>query len=258
MSQYETIRIEKHEGYAEVIFDRPEVLNAINRQMVDELHEALDVLARDDAVRGLVFRGEGERAFVAGADIGELLERKKEDAFAAINAGLFQKIEDFPWPTIAAIRGFALGGGCELALATDIRLGSESAQMGQPEVKLGIIPGAGAPHRLTRTVGPGLARELIFTGAVIDATEAARIGLLNRVYPDDAVVDEAKAMMEQILRRSQPAIRVAKLAMNAALNTVDRRSAMVEILAQGTLFDTEDQRARMTKFLERKKNAKKG
>ncbi|MEZ6197740.1 MAG: enoyl-CoA hydratase/isomerase family protein [Planctomycetota bacterium] len=256
MSSYETIRIEKREGWAEVIFDRPEVLNAINLQMVRDLHAAVDALAVDPEVAGLIFHGEGGKAFVAGADISELLERKKEDAFAAINAGLFQKIEDFPWPTIAAIRGYALGGGCELALSTDMRFGGESSQMGQPEVKLGIIPGAGAPHRLTRTVGPGHARELIFTGKVIDAREAERIGLLNRVLPDDQVLEEARATMRAILKASRPAVRVAKVALNAAVNTVDRRSAMVEILGQGMLFDTEDQRGRMTRFLERKKERK--
>ncbi|MEE9391596.1 MAG: enoyl-CoA hydratase-related protein [Planctomycetota bacterium] len=253
MSAYQAIEINICEGWAEVVLNRPAVLNAINLEMVQELHRAMDELKDKADVRGLIFHGAGGKAFVAGADISELLKRKKEDAFLAINAGLFQKIEDFPWPTIAAIRGYALGGGCELALAMDIRLGGRSAQMGQPEVKLGIIPGAGAPHRLTRTVGPGMARELIFTGAIIGAEEALRIGLLNHVYSDETVVDEARKMMQTILKRSHPAVRIAKLALNAAVNTVDRRSAMVEILGQGTLFDTEDQRQRMTRFLERKK-----
>ncbi len=254
---FETLKIEKQESWAEITLNRPKVLNAINLTMVRELGEAIDQLSRDDEVRGLIFVGAGEKAFVAGADISELVNRKTADALAAINAGLFQEIEDFPWPTIAAIRGFALGGGCELALSMDIRLGGRSAQMGQPEVNLGIIPGAGAPHRLTRQVGPGMARELIYTGKIIDAEECLRIGLLNHLHEDDQVLEAARDMMRTIGRKSQMAVRVAKMALNAAVNTVDRRSQMVECLGQGMLFDTEDQKGRMTRFLERRNSGKK-
>ncbi len=252
MREYKTLAIEVRDGWAEVTLNRPEVLNALNRQMVDDLHEALEELAAIESVRGLIFMGAGDRAFVAGADISELVDRSRADALLGINAAVFQRIEDFPWPTIAVIRGFALGGGCEMALSCDIRLGGESAQMGQPEVKLGIIPGAGAPHRLTRTVGSGRARELIFVGGIIDAEEALRIGLLNRVHPDGEVVGHARKMMERMLRNSPMAVRVAKVALNAASNTVDRRSSMVECLGQGLLFDSEDQKKRMTDFLEKK------
>ena len=253
MSEFETLTIEKMDGWAEVTINRPDVLNAINLQVVQDLGRALDDLAADDEVRGLIFKGAGDKAFVAGADISELVQRKRSDALKAINAGIFQRVEDFPWPTIAVIKGYALGGGCELALSMDIRLGAESAQMGQPEVNLGIIPGAGAPHRLTRTVGSGMARELIYTGKIIDSTEALRIGLLNHVHADEEVLEEARDMMRTILKKSAGAVRVAKLAMNAAVNTVDRRSQMVEILGQGLLFESEDQQQRMTRFLERKK-----
>ena len=139
-----------------------------------------------------------------------------------------------------------------MALACDIRLGAPSAQMGQPEVKLGIIPGAGAPHRLTRTVGSGRARELIFTGTIIDADEALRIGLLNHVHAEDEVLPRARKMMERMLRNSPLAVRVAKVALNAASNTVDRRSSMVECLGQGMLFDSADQKGRMTDFLQKR------
>ena len=250
---YQTLEIIKGDGWAEVVLSRPKVLNAINLQMVTDLQEAMTELEGDDEVNGLIFYGAGDRAFVAGADISELVERKTDDALKAINAGIFQRIEDFPWPTIAAIKGYALGGGCELSLAMDIRLGGKSAQMGQPEVKLGIIPGAGAPHRLTRTVGPGMARELIFSGNIIAADEALRIGLLNHVYDDDQVLAEARKLMGTMLRRSRPAVRVAKMVLNAAVNTVDRRSRMVECLGQGMLFDTDDQKQRMNKFLAGKK-----
>lgn len=251
---YETLKVEvRDEGWAEVTFDRPDVLNALNLQMVTDFGAALDALAADDRVRGLILSGSGDRAFVAGADIGELLERDVDDAFKAINAGLFQKLEDFPRPTIAAIRGFCLGGGCELSLACDIRIGADDAVMGQPEVKLGIIPGAGAPHRLTRTVGTGLARELIFTGRLVKADECARIGLLNRVVPAAELMDDARATMTSILKNSDLAVRLAKIALNAASNSVDRRHMMLECISQGITFESDDKRARMTKFLERKK-----
>ncbi|HGY92747.1 MAG TPA: enoyl-CoA hydratase/isomerase family protein [Planctomycetes bacterium] len=253
MNTYETLIVEKQETWAEITVNRPEVLNAINLQVVKDLSAALDALAGDEDVRGLILKGAGDKAFVAGADIGELVKRTREDALLAINAGAFQKIEDFPWPTIAVIKGYALGGGCELSLACDIRLGAPSAQMGQPEVGLGIIPGAGAPHRLTRQVGPGMARELIYTGKIIDAEEALRIGLLNHVHPEDEVLEAAREMMRTISKKSPGAVRVAKLALNAAVNTVDRRSQYIEILGQGLLFDAEDQKSRMTRFLERKK-----
>lgn len=255
MSDYETLLVERKEGWAEIVFDRPDALNAINLRMVSDLGAALDELAADEDVRGIIFRSSTEKAFVAGADISQLVERRPEDALKAINAGIFQRIEDFPWPTISVIRGYALGGGCELALSTCIRLGGDSAQMGQPEVKLGIIPGAGAPHRLTRTVGSGMARELIYTGKIIDASEALRIGLLNHVHPDDDVLERAREMMQSILKCSHGAVRVGKLALNAACNTVDRRSQTIEILGQGMLFDTADQQARMRRFLERRKKS---
>jgi enoyl-CoA hydratase len=240
-------------GWAEVALHRPEVLNALNLALVNELSLALDELAADMTVRGLILTGSGEKAFVAGADIGELRERDVDAALLGINAKLFQKVEDFPWPVIAAIRGFALGGGCELALACDIRIAADDAQFGQPEVKLGIIPGAGAPHRLTRTVGSGKARELIFTGALLDAAEALRIGLVNRVVPAEKLLEDARAMMLQICKNGSMAVRLAKVALNAAANSVDRRHQMIEVLSQGILFESEDKRERMTRFLERRK-----
>ncbi len=252
---YATIVVEKSpEGWAELTFNRPDVRNAVNLQMVEDLTAGLRELAADTTVRGLILRGAGDKAFIAGADIAELVKRDVNDALKAINAGVFQILEEFSWPVIAAIQGYALGGGCELALACDIRLASPDAQFGQPEVKLGIIPGAGAPHRLTRTVGPGLARELIFTGRIVKADEALRIGLVNRiVQPPETVLDAARAMMREILKNAPLAVRLAKVALNAAVNTVDRRSTMVEYLSQAVLFDTEEKRRRMSAFLEKKK-----
>jgi enoyl-CoA hydratase len=251
---FETIVVSRvPEGWAEIQLNRPEVRNAINRRMVDELTGALGELAADAAVRGLILHGAGGKAFVAGADVSELIARKADDALLGINARVFQLVEDFPWPVIAAIDGYALGGGCELALACDLRLATPASQLGQPEVRLGIIPGAGAPHRLTRTVGTGLARELIFTGRLVGAEEALRIGLVNRVVPPP-VVDAARELMREILRNAHGAVRLAKVALNAAVNTVDRRSAMVECLAQGILFESEEKKARMAAFLDKKKS----
>ncbi|HYC79271.1 MAG TPA: enoyl-CoA hydratase-related protein [Planctomycetota bacterium] len=251
---YETLKIDVvPEGWAELTFHRPEVLNAVNLKMVTELTDALGVLAARDDVRGLLLSGAGGKAFVAGADISELVKRTVDDALKAINAGVFQKLEDFPWPTVAAIQGFALGGGCELALACDVRFCSPESLFGQPEVKLGIIPGAGAPHRLTRTVGPGRARELILSGRAVKADEAERIGLVNRVIaPPETPVDAARAFLKQCVANAPLAVRLAKVALNAAVNTVDRRSTMVEYLSQGILFDTDEKTRRMTDFLEKK------
>lgn len=252
MTNYETILVERRdEGYAEVVFNRPGVRNALNLEMVRELSRALDDLAGDPSVRGLIFHGAGGKAFVAGADISELLHRRAEDALLAINAGLFQRIEDFPRPVIAAISGYCLGGGCELALSCDIRIGSAGAVLGQPEVKLGIIPGAGAPHRLTRVVGTGMARELIFTGRLVAAEEAVRIGLLNRVVPEEDLLPAARGMMADILKNDDLAVRLSKWALNAAVNSVDRRHQLLECAAQGITFESKEKERRMAAFLNR-------
>jgi enoyl-CoA hydratase len=254
--RYDTLKIEiLPEGYAELTFNRPETLNAVNLAMVNDLTDALGALATREDVRGLLLKGAGDKAFIAGADISELVVRKTDDALRAINASVFQKLEDFPWPTVAAIKGYALGGGCELALACDVRFCSPESQFGQPEVKLGIIPGAGAPHRLTRTVGPGLARELILSGRLVKADEAERIGLVNRVVqPPEDVVEVSRDFIKRTLKNAPLAVRLAKVALNAAVNTVDRRSTMVEYLSQAVLFDTDEKKRRMTAFLERKKD----
>jgi len=240
-------------GWAEITLSRPEVLNALNLKLVQELTLALDELEGDASVKGLIFTGAGDKAFVAGADIGELVERRLDEALAGINARLLQKIEDFPWPTIAAIHGYALGGGCELALACDIRIGTTAAVLGQPEVRLGIIPGAGGPHRLTRTVGPGMARELIFTGRTVDAEEALRLGLLNHVVEPGELMDRAREIMTSIRRNGETAVRLAKVTLNAAVNSVDRRHQMLEVMSQGVLFEHPENERRMRAFLQRKK-----
>ncbi len=235
-----------------VTLNRPDVRNAINEEMIRELHAVLDELAVDERARAIVITGAGDRAFAAGADIAELMERDHEDALRRINAGLFRRIEEQPLPAIAAIRGFALGGGCELAMACDIRIASDDAKLGQPEVSLGILPGAGAIQRLPKLVGLGRAKELIFTGRVIDAIEAERIGLVNRVVPSKDVLDVAMALAREIAAQGSLAVRISKLALNAS----GRPSPVLETLdtlGQAVCFDSADKRSRMQSFIDRKK-----
>ncbi len=235
-----------------VTLKRPAVKNAINKAMVAELHDAFDKLRADDDIGCVIITGQGGD-FAAGADIGELRERKALESLAAINSALFAKIESFPAPVIAAIKGYALGGGCELTLACDIRIGGESAQMGQPEVNLGIIPAAGGTQRLPRIVGLGRAKELVLTGWIIDATEAHRIGLLNRVVPDVDLMDEATKLAGMICKKGPLAIRMAKQALNQSAQIGLDAGLAFESTAQALLFESEDKMKRMSEFLDRKK-----
>lgn len=230
--------------------NRPEKRNAIDLAMVQALHGILAALARDADLACLILTGAG-KAFAAGADIGELRERNRFDALAGINSRLFQAVEQFPTPVIAAIQGWALGGGCELALACDLRIAGESARFGQPEVTLGILPGAGATQRLPRLVGLGMARELIFTGRIIDAAEALRIGLVNRVVHDDGLLDAAQELASQIAANGPLALRLAKLALNASHRTGSDVGFLIESLGQASCFESDDKYQRMTAFLEK-------
>lgn len=234
-----------------VTLRRPAVKNAINKAMVTELHHAFDSLRETDT--GCVVIEHDGDDFAAGADIAELRDRKALESLAAINNALFAKIENFPAPVIAAIRGYALGGGCELALACDMRVGGESTKMGQPEVNLGIIPAAGGTQRLPRVVGLGRAKELVLTGAIIDAAECHRIGLLNRVVPDAEVRNEAHKLAHSILKKGPLAVRMAKAALNQSARMGMDSGLVFESVAQALLFESEDKHKRMTEFLEKKK-----
>lgn len=244
---------ERRDRVALITLNAPEKRNAIDFEMVESLHADLDELAQDDALAAIVLTGAGEKAFAAGADIAQLRERKSKDALRAINSGLFKRVEDFPVPVIAAIRGYALGGGCELAIACDLRVASESAKLGQPEVGLGIIPAAGGTYRLPRLVGLGVARELVYTGKIIDAVEALRIGLVNHVVADDQVVARALEIAEQIAQNGGQAVRMAKAAMNALARPAEGIASSFESIAQAMLFDSEDKHRRMDAFLARRK-----
>jgi len=240
-------------GIALLTLNRPEARNAIDLAMIGEIRRALAELGVRDDVACLILTGAGDKAFAAGADIAQLRGRKGPDALKAINAALFQEVEEFPFPTIAAIRGYALGGGLELALACDLRVAGEGAKVGQPEVGLGIIPAAGATRRLRHLVGLGRARELIFTGRVIGAEEALQMGLVNRVVPDDQVVTAAEELGREIARNGPLAVRLAKLALNAGLEASGRVHNAIENLAQAMCFESQDKIDRMTAFLEKKK-----
>lgn len=248
---YDT-EVTEHGTVVSITLNRPEVRNAIGAQMIEDLGRALDAIAVDDSVRAVIVSGAGGKAFAAGADIAELKERNRADALRRINAALFRRLEDQPVPVIAAIQGYALGGGCELAMACDLRIAGQSAKLGQPEVGLGILPGAGAIQRLPRLVGLGRARELIYTGRIIDAVEAERIGLVNRVVPDDQVLNEAKALALSIAKQGALAVRISKLALNAAGRPTPAFETL-DVLGQAILFESEEKHARMAAFLEKKR-----
>ncbi len=238
------------DGIGHLELNRPEVRNAINRELIDALHATLDAWSERDDLRAVVLSGAGGKAFAGGADISELKERTHREAFFGINQRLFQKLEDFPRPVIAAIDGYALGGGLELALACDLRVASKGAKVGMPEVSLGIFPGAGGTWRLPRVVGLGHAKELIFTGRILDADEAFAYGLFERLVDSDAL-SIARDIAQQIARNSALAVQVAKVSLNAMAR--QQHAEPVERLAQALLFDSADKRERMTAFLEKKR-----
>ena len=254
---YETVTFERdatERGDGEIgtiTLNRPEARNAIDAEMIRELGHILDSVAHDDRVKALVITGAGGKAFAAGADIAQLKDRGRSDALDRINAALFRRLEDQPIPTIAAIRGFCLGGGNELAMACDMRVAGESAKLGQPEVGLGIMAGAGAVQRLPLLVGLGRAKELLMTGRIINAAEAERIGLVNRVVPDDDVLTSARALAEEVARQGGLAVRLSKLALNASARA-NPAFETLDVLGQAVLFETSDKHQRMQAFLDRK------
>jgi enoyl-CoA hydratase len=253
---YQTILVDIEDRLAVVTFNRPEKRNAIDQTMINELHDALDGLVADGEVACAVFTGAGDKAFIGGADIAQLRERRTADALKTINAALFNKIEALPFPTIAAVRGYCLGGGCELSMCCDLRVAGEGSKFGQPEVALGIIPAAGGTQRLPRLVGLGRAKELVLTGRIIDAPEAHRIGLVNRVVPDDEVLDAGKELAREILKNGTLAVRLAKVNLNNSVRTGQDSGLLLEQITQAVLFESEEKVERMTAFLD-KRNRKK-
>ena len=251
------IKYEEEGMIAVLTINRPKALNALNSQVLDELDKTLDNVDLNK-IRALIITGAGEKSFVAGADIGEMSSLTKEQgkAFGKKGNDVFRKLETFPIPVIAAINGFALGGGCEISMSCDIRICSDNAIFGQPEVGLGITPGFGGTQRLARLVGQGMAKQMIYTGRNIKADEAYRIGLVNAVYPQNELLNEAKKMAETIARQAPIAVRNAKKAINDGLQVDMDKAIEIEEELFGNCFETEDQRAGMGNFLEKDKSKK--
>jgi enoyl-CoA hydratase len=250
---FETLRLETAERVATVTIDRPEKRNALSGAVRRELVEALDVVRDDDDVRVLVFTGAGDKAFIAGADIGEFAERTPIEQRAAMEGRrVFTEIADYPKPTIASINGYALGGGCELALACDLRIAARSARLGQPEVNLGLIPGGGGTQRLPRLVGLGRALRLTLTGALIGAEEAERIGLVDEVVDDDALAERTRELAASIARHSPVALKLIKQAIRAAAETPLAAGLELERELFVTAFSSEDRVEGVSAFLEKR------
>ena len=248
------VTLELRGPVAVLTLENPGKLNALSIEILDELDQHLDAVDSDADVRVVVITGAGEKAFAAGADIGHMREATVQQArdYAERGHELFARIEAFGKPVIAAINGFALGGGCELVLACDIRLASDNARLGQPEVNLGIFPGWGGTQRLPRLTTPGFAKELIFTGRHVTADEAKAAGLVNHVYPLAELLDRAVAMGEEIAKKSPLAVSVAKGLVNHAMEGGYREALAQELAAFGDAFASEDQREGMAAFFEKR------
>lgn len=250
---YANIRIDRSDSIATLTVDRPSVKNALDLATVEECHHALDTLAADPETGVLIITGAGETSFVSGADINDIRARTLGDGLAAINSSLFAKVDRFPRPVIAAVNGYALGGGCELALACDIRIAADTAKFGQPELGLGIIPGAGATQRLPRVVGLGWAKHLVLTGEIIDAKQALAIGLVTAVTPAAQLQLRARELAKKVLRQGPLAARLAKLALNASARVDLDSGLLIETLAQAICYDSDDKVEGTTAFLEKRK-----
>ena len=237
-----------------VTINRPKALNALNSQVLEEIEAAFKAIDLD-AVRAVILTGAGEKSFVAGADIGEMstLTKAEGEAFGKKGNDVFRMIETFPIPVIAAVNGFALGGGCEISMSCDIRICSENAVFGQPEVGLGITPGFGGTQRLARLVGPGMAKQMIYTARNIKADEAFRIGLVNAVYPQEELMAAAKKMAAGIAKNAPIAVRACKKAINDGLEADMDDAIVIEEKLFGSCFETEDQKYGMALFLDKNK-----
>ncbi len=257
---YETLIVEKQDNIAIVTINRPKVLNALNATVMEELEKVFSELKNDPEVGAIIITGAGEKAFVAGADISGLvdLDALEGKRFAEKGQSVFNLIENLGKPVIAAINGFALGGGCELAMACTIRIASEKAKLGQPEVNLGIIPGYGGTQRLPRLVGKGRAMELILTGRVIDANEAYQIGLVNKVVAPEKLLDEAVEMAKLILSKGPLAVKFAMEAINRGVEVSLKDGLKIEADLFGMCCATEDKTEGTKAFLEKRKPNFKG
>ena len=251
---YTNILFEKDHNIATVTINRPKALNALNKATLEELLACFTELGKDQAIKVVILTGAGEKAFVAGADIAfmQALTPDEGKAFAGLGHRLARTIENLPQPVIAAINGFALGGGCELALCCDIRLASDNAKFGQPEVNLGIIPGFGGTQRLPRLVGKGLACELLYSGKIIDAGEAARIGLVNRVVSQEKIMAECRELAVLIASRGPGAVQLCKQIVNNGMEMDLTRACSYEADLFALCFAGTEQKEGMAAFIEKR------
>jgi enoyl-CoA hydratase len=251
---YNNILLEKNEAIATVTINRPKSLNALNRETLEEMLACFRELGEDRSVQVVIITGAGEKAFVAGADISFMqgLNPDQGKVFGRLGHAVTRTIENLPQPVIAAINGFALGGGCELALACDIRLAGDNAKFGQPEVNLGVIPGFGGTQRLPRLIGKGLANELLFSGKIIDAEEAGRIGLVNRIIPRENLMTECRELALMICSRGPAAVRLCKEVVNNGMEMDLNRACSYEADLFALCFAGEEQKEGMAAFLEKR------
>ena len=250
------VLLEKKGNIAVATINRPQALNALNSAVLTDLDELVNVVSADSDIRAMVITGSGAKAFVAGADIGEMstLTPEEGEAFGKHGNDVFRRIETLPIPTIAAVNGFALGGGCELSMACDIRICADTAVFGQPEVGLGITPGFGGTQRLARLVSPGMAKQLIYTARNIKADEAYRIGLVNAVYPAEELLPQAEKLASTIAANAPIAVRACKKAINEGLQVDMDAAVVIEEKLFGSCFKTADQMEGMGAFLEKRKH----
>ena len=252
---YQNILCAVENGIATITINRPKALNALNLDTVTELKDAIEKIAVDKAVKVVVITGAGEKSFVAGADIKEMATKTPAEGreWGQFGQNVFTEIENMPQPVIAAINGFCLGGGCDLSCACDIRYASENAKFGQPEVGLGITPGFGGTQRLTRVVGRGQAKELIYTGGMIGAEDAKAIGLVNKVVPQEELMPAVLKLAGKIAKNAPVAVQLSKAAINRGINCDVVTGIAYEAEVFGLCFSTNDQKEGMAAFVEKRK-----
>lgn len=252
---YQNVILERQDRIAILKINRPKALNALNSATLQELSRAFEEIAQDETVRVVILTGSGEKAFVAGADIAEMRELNPLQGrrFSQLGQSVMNQIENLPQPVLAVVNGFALGGGTELAMACDLRLASEKAKFGQPEVTLGLLAGFGGTQRLPRLVGSGRASEILFTGEILDAQEAYRIGLVNRVYPHEELMEQALAMAQKIASRAPIGVQLTKSAIHKGQNVDLLSGQAYEAEVFGQVFSTQDQKEGCSAFLEKRK-----
>lgn len=251
--EFNNIIAHVEEGIGFITINRPELRNALNLETLLEMEKALDLYRENGEVKVVIFTGAGEKSFAAGADIGQLNKRTMIEALMPNMTSTYRKIEEYEKPTIAAINGFALGGGLELALACDIRVAATHAKIGLPEVGLGIMPGAGGTQRITRIIGKGKAMELILTGDIITAEEAERINLVSKTVPQEDLMDTAKQYANKIASKGPLALRLAKAAINKGADIEMETALYLEKLSQTILIGSEDKKEGTEAFLEKRK-----